>query len=113
MLRSDAVGQQRAIPVADGGEDPRVAGLGAAVARLRNELAAYPAQLHDRRTAEDELAALDAQLAEGAPTLEGLRHSLLLIVAAVGSVSALAQALSGLRNAIELFGEPSGARRVN
>jgi hypothetical protein len=110
VLRSDAVGQQRAISVADSAEDPRVAGLSAAVARLRAELAAHPAQLRDRRTAEDELDAIDVQLAEGASAPEGLRHSLLLIVAAVGSVSALAEALSGLRNAIELFGEPSDVR---
>ncbi|OEU91632.1 hypothetical protein DB35_09190 [Streptomyces abyssalis] len=112
MQRSDAVGQ-RVIPAADRGEDPRVAGLSAAVARLRAELDAYPAQLHDRHAAEDELTALDGQVASGAPTAEELRHSLLLTVAAVGSVSALADALSGLRNAIELFGEPSGFRRVN
>ncbi|NLU72747.1 hypothetical protein HCC61_08685 [Streptomyces sp. HNM0575] len=112
MVRSDAVGQ-RAIRVADGAEDPRVAGLSASVARLRAELDAYPARLHDRQAAEDELDALDTQVAGGAPAAEGLRHSLLLIVAAVGSVSALAEALSSLRNAIELFGEPSGFRRVN
>ncbi|WP_399066757.1 DUF5955 family protein [Streptomyces winkii] len=111
-MRSDAVGQ-RAIPVAHRADDPRVAGLSAAVARLRAELDAHPAQLRDRRAAEDELAALDAQAAGGAVTAEQLRHSLLQIVAAVGSVSALSAALSGLRNAIELFGEPSGFRRVN
>lgn len=83
------------------------------MARLRAELDAYPARLHDRHAAEDELAALDTQAAGGSPTAEGLRHSLLLIVAAVGSVSALADPLSSLRNAIELFGEPSGFRRVN
>lgn len=111
-MRSDAVGQ-RAVPVADSGEDPRVAGLSAAVARLRAELDAHPAELRDRSAAEDELAALDAQVADGGPTAEGLRHSLLQVVAAIGSVSALGEALSGLRNAIELFGEPSGFRRVN
>lgn len=111
-MRSDAVGQ-RAIPVVDSGQDPRVAGLSAAVSRLREELDAYPAQLRDRRAAEEELAALDAQLADGGPTAEGLRHSLLLVLAAIGSVSALSEPLSGLRNAIELFGEPSGFRRVN
>jgi uncharacterized protein DUF5955 len=104
---------QRAVPVADSGEDPRVAGLSAAVARLRAELDAYPVQLRDRHAAEEELSALDVHVARGAPAVEGLRHSLLLIVAAVGSVSALAEALSALRNAIELFGEPSGFRRVN
>ncbi|QPP05886.1 hypothetical protein G4Z16_05160 [Streptomyces bathyalis] len=112
MARSDAVGQ-RAIPVADSGEDPRVAGLGAAVARLRAELDAYPAQLYDRHAAEDELAALADQVAEGIPTTEALRSSLLQIVAAIGSVSALADALSALRNAIELFGEPLGFQGVN
>ncbi|RAJ69274.1 hypothetical protein K378_02164 [Streptomyces sp. Amel2xB2] len=97
----------------DGGRDPRVAGLSAAVSRLRDELDAYPAQLRDRRAAEDELAALDARIAAGGPTCEELRHSLLQILAAVGSVSALSEPLSGLRNAIELFGEPSGYRRLN
>jgi hypothetical protein len=112
VVRSDAVGQ-RAIRVPDAAEDPRVSGLSAAVARLRAELDAYPARLHDRRAAEDELDALDVQIAEGVPSADGLRHSLLLIVAAVGSVSALADALSGLRNAVELFGEPQEFRRVN
>ncbi len=111
-MRSDAVGQ-RAIPAVDSGQDPRISGLSAAVARLRGELDAYPAQLRDRRAAEDELDALDAQVAEGGPTAEGLRHSLLQILAAIGSVSALSEPLSALRNAIELFGEPSGFRRVN
>lgn len=83
------------------------------MARLRAELDAYPAQLHDRHAAEDELAALAAGVAEGVPTVESLRNSLLHIVAAIGSVSALAEALSALRNAIELFGEPLGFQRVN
>lgn len=112
MARSDAV-EQRAIPVAGGGDDPRVAGLSTAVARLRAELDAYPARLYDRHAAEDALSALAARAAEGAPTAEELRNSLLHIVAAIGSVSALAEPLSALRNAIELFGEPLGFQRVN
>lgn len=99
--------------MADSGDDPRVAGLGSAVARLRAELDAYPAQLHDRYAAEDELAALADQIAEGVLAAEVLRSSLLQIVAAIGSVSALAEALSALRNAIELFGEPLGFHYVN
>jgi len=84
------------------------------VTRLRAELDAYPAQLLDRHAAECELDLLDAQVAGGAaPTAVALRHSLLQIVAAVGSVSALSEALADLRKAVELFGEPSPFRRVN
>jgi hypothetical protein len=111
-VRSDTVGQ-RTVHGEDSGVDPRVVGLSAAVAGLRAELDDYPAQLRDRHTAEDELDALDVQIGEGAPATEGLRHSLLLIVAAVGSVSALSEAIAALRNAVELFGEPSGVRHVN
>jgi hypothetical protein len=111
-VRSDAVGQRPA-SVTDSGPDPRVTGLSVAVDRLRGELNAYPAQLRDRRAAEDELDALDVQAAEGAPTATELRSSLLLIVAAVGSVSALSEPLADLRKAIELFGGPTAFRRVN
>jgi hypothetical protein len=112
VVRSDAVGQSSAT-VTDSGEDPRLAGLSKAVARLRSELDAHPAQLRDRHAAEDELDVLDAQVAAGVPTTEALRHSLLQVVAAVGSVSALSEALAALRGAIELFGEPGSVRRVN
>jgi hypothetical protein len=104
---------QRTATVADSGIDPRVSGLVVAVHRLRAELDAYPAQLRDRHAAEDELDALDAKAAEGAPVAAELRTSLLQIVAAVGSVSALSGPVADLRKAVELFGEPVGFRRVN
>ncbi|MFC4496292.1 DUF5955 family protein [Streptomyces ovatisporus] len=112
MVRSDAVGQ-RSATVTDSGEDPRVAGLSKAVSRLRSELDAYPVQLRDRHAAEDALDAVDALVAAGAPTADALRQSLLLIVAAVGSVSALSEAMTSLRQAVELFGEPAPFHRVN
>lgn len=91
--------------------DPRVAGLTAAVARLRTELAAHPADLPDREAAEQELDALDAQVAgDDGPTVEHLRASLLQVQACIGSVSALAEPMLSLRKAIELFGEPHGLR---
>lgn len=88
----------------DPDEDPRVAGLRAAIARLRRELAGYPAEFKDRAIAEDELAALAAMVAGGAPEIGRMRRSLLLIVGSTGSVSALTPALMGVRNAVELFG---------
>lgn len=101
MLRSLG---QRAVIGSD--EDPRVAGLRSAVSRLRRELAAHPAEFPDRAIAEDELAALAAMTADGAPEVRRLRRSLLLIAGAIGSVSALSRGLSEVRNAVELFGEP-------
>lgn len=101
MLKS--VGQAR---VTSSGEDPRVAELRTAVSRLRRELAGHPAEFPDRAIAEDELAALDAMAAGGAPEIPRLRRSLLLIAGAVGSVSALASALRDVRIAVDLFGEP-------
>jgi hypothetical protein len=86
-------------------EDPREAELRRAVARLRRELAAHPADLPDRAIADDELAALDAMAREGAPEVPRLRRALLLIAGALGSVSALAPALRGVRAAIDLFGD--------
>lgn len=111
-MRSDAVGQ-RAAPVAGSVEDPRVTGLSVAVIRLRSELDGYPSPLCDRATAEDALDALAVQAATGTPVAAGLRHSLLLLAAAVGSVSALSSALAELRRAIELFGEPPAFQRTN
>ncbi|PAZ16850.1 hypothetical protein CLM62_05915 [Streptomyces sp. SA15] len=102
MLRS--LGQRR--PVTGSDEDPRVAELRTAVSRLRRELAAHPAEFHDRVIAEDELAALAAMTTDGAPEVARLRRSLLLIAGAIGSVSALAGGLSEVRRAVELFGEP-------
>ncbi|NSC24556.1 hypothetical protein FM076_26745 [Streptomyces albus subsp. chlorinus] len=86
------------------GGDPRVAALGRAVRRMRRELDAYPADLRDRREAERELDVLAATVHSGAPAPEELRHSLLLLAAAVGSVSALAPPLAAVREAVELFG---------
>lgn len=101
MLRS--VGQR---PVTGRGEDPRVTELRSAVSRLRRELAAYPAEFRDRGIAEEELAALAAMAAGGAPEIPHLRRSLLLIAGAIGSVSALARGLSQVRAAVDLFGGP-------
>lgn len=93
-------------PVADGGGDPRAVRLRAAVSRLRRELAAYPAEFPDRAIAEDELAALAAMAAEGTPDVRRLRRSLLLVAGAIGSVSALAAAMAGVREAVEGCGDP-------
>ncbi|MFD7443351.1 DUF5955 family protein [Streptomyces sp. NPDC059909] len=103
MLQS--VGQTR---VTRSGEDPRVAELRSAVSRLRRELAGYPAEFTDRGIAEDELAAMDAMAVSGVPEIRRLRRSLLLIAGSIGSVSALGPGLTNVRNAVELFGEPSG-----
>ncbi|UNT01297.1 DUF5955 family protein [Streptomyces tubbatahanensis] len=88
----------------DTGVDPRVEALRSAVHRMRRELDAYPAELRDRREAERELDVLAASVHSGAPATEELRHSLLLLAAAVGSVSALALPLAAVREAVELFG---------
>ncbi|MEU9981052.1 DUF5955 family protein [Streptomyces sp. NPDC050856] len=101
-----SVGQRRVTGTgADAGEDPRVMELSAAVSRLRRELAGHPAEFMDRGIAEDELAALAAMAADGAPEVRRLRRSLLLVAGAIGSVSALATALAAVRNAVELFGD--------
>lgn len=105
MLRS--VGQRRTTAE---DVDPRVAGLRAAVARLRRELAGNRQEFADRAIAEEELAALDAMAAGGLPEVWRLRRSLLLIAGAVGSVSALAEGLAAVRRAIELFGPAAPGR---
>ncbi|MGX1880610.1 DUF5955 family protein [Streptomyces sp. NPDC055287] len=99
MLRSV---EQRC--VTGNGEDPRVTELRAAVSRLRRELAGHPAELPDRGVAEDELASLHAMALSGVPEIMRLRRSLLLVAGSIGSVSALAEAMSQVRNAVELFG---------
>jgi hypothetical protein len=91
--------------VAGSGEDPRVTELRVAVSRLRRQLAAYPAELPDRPIAEEELAALAAMTVGGVPETARLHRSLLLLAGAIGSVSALAQGLTRVRAAVELFGE--------
>ncbi|MFE9763722.1 DUF5955 family protein [Streptomyces sp. NPDC005808] len=103
MLRS--LGQR---PVTGSDEDPRVAELRTAVARLRRQLAAHPAEFPDRGIAEDELGALAAMAISGIPEILRLRRSLLLIAGSIGSVSALAASLADVRSAVELFGEPPG-----
>ncbi|WP_432133759.1 MULTISPECIES: DUF5955 family protein [unclassified Streptomyces] len=89
-------------------KDPRVAGLRAAVSRLRRQLAAHPAEFPDRAIAEDELATLAAMMIDGVPDIPRLRRSLLVIAGAIGSVSALSPGLSEVRAAVDLFGEPHG-----
>lgn len=86
------------------GEDPRVTELRAAVSRLRRELAGHPAELPDRGVAEDELASLHAMALSGVPEIMRLRRSLLLVAGSIGSVSALAGAMTQVRNAVDLFG---------
>jgi hypothetical protein len=85
-------------------EDPRVVELRTAVSRLRRELAALPSEFPDRGIAEDELATLAAMAAGGTPEIPRLRSSLLLVAAAIGSVSALARGLTEVREAVDLFG---------
>ncbi|KUN88821.1 hypothetical protein AQJ64_02400 [Streptomyces griseoruber] len=87
-------------------KDPRVVELRSAVSRLRRELAAHPAEFRDRDIAEEELAALDAMAAGGAPEIPRLRRSLLLIAGAIGSVSALTRGLTQVREAVDRFGGP-------
>ena len=97
--------EHRAAMKGRGNHDPRVAGLRVAVFQLRRELAAHPAEFPDRGIAEDELAALSAMALGGAPEIRRLRRSLLLVAAAIGSVSALASGLARVRYAVELFGD--------
>jgi hypothetical protein len=90
-----------------------VPALRVAVERLRGELGGYEASLADRHVAERQLAALTALSAAGEPDGVALRDALLLVAAAVGSVSALVPALARLREAVEAFGVPhdrDGAR---
>ncbi len=75
--------------------------LRAAVIRLEREVAEYHRFLPDRAVAEEELAELERQAGGGAPAPEQLRQSLLLIAAALGSVSALAAPVAALREAVE------------
>ncbi|WP_258534504.1 DUF5955 family protein [Streptomyces sp. PT12] len=88
------------------GSDPRLLALRTALDRLRGDLRGYPARLADREIAERELMALEATLADGVPDTGALGESLLLIAAAIGSVSALAPGVHQLRKAVELFGVP-------
>ncbi|UNZ16790.1 DUF5955 family protein [Streptomyces sp. 891-h] len=104
-VRSETVGKRRVVAAGhDAGADPRIEALSRAVHRMRRALDGHPAELRDRREAERELEALAAAVRSGAPVAEELRHSLLLLAAAVGSVSALARPLVAVREAVELFG---------
>ncbi|MET9220197.1 DUF5955 family protein [Streptomyces sp. NPDC088197] len=84
---------------------PGAAELRAAVARVQRELAAYRPALPDRAVAEDELAVLARLAAQPAPAAirdaEAVRHSLLLVAAALGSVSALTEPLAELHETVE------------
>ncbi|MFF1271886.1 DUF5955 family protein [Streptomyces marokkonensis] len=90
--------------VSGGQVDPRVTELRSAVSRLRRRLAAHPVEFRDRGIAEEELAALAGLAAADAPEVARLRRSLLLVAGAIGSVSALAQGVRELREAVDLFG---------
>lgn len=98
------VGETHAVGADRSGSDVRTvsgsAALRAAVAGLERDLAAYRPALPDRAVAEDELAEL-ARQAAGTPAPDQLRHSLLLVAAALGSVSALTAPLAALRDAVE------------
>ncbi|MET7641153.1 DUF5955 family protein [Streptomyces sp. NPDC005438] len=94
----------------DGGEDPRNATLLRSVVGLRAQLAQYPARLRDRELADEELAVLERTALQGVPPPDQLRRSLLVLAAALGSVSALAPALTEVRVAVELFGEPEDSK---
>ncbi|MEO3753800.1 DUF5955 family protein [Streptomyces sp. B6B3] len=85
----------------EGAEESPLSALGVAVARLRRELGGYRAVLADREVAERQLATLERLIAGGDPDESDLRDALLLIAAAVGSVSALAAATAQLRRAVE------------
>ncbi|GAA1933985.1 DUF5955 family protein [Streptomyces sodiiphilus] len=101
---------------ADSGTDPRLPALHDAVAQLRQELDGYAAPLADRRVAERELAVLDmitrpeVVARAGLPDATALRRALLLVVAAIGSVSALAPDVRRLREAVDLFAAPPTVR---
>lgn len=84
-------------------EDWRALELRRTVARLRGELRQYPAELPDRRTAEEALEVLEGAAHEPAPYVQRLRWALLLVAGAVGSVSALSEALCELRVAVDRF----------
>ncbi|MDT0266340.1 DUF5955 family protein [Streptomyces sp. DSM 44915] len=94
----------RGVPM--GALDPRVTTLRAAVHRLHRELGGYRLALDDREVAERQLALLDELTVTGAPDEATLGQSLLVIAAALGSVSALAGAVAEFRRAVELFGVP-------
>ena len=67
-------------------DDPRVAELRAAVARLGHELAAQRFPLPDDALAQQELATLDARAATGDLPVTALRGSLLVLDSEDGSL---------------------------
>lgn len=87
--------------------DPKISALRTAVARLRCALADYQAYLPDREAAEEQLLRLGALVDAGASDPAKLRHAFLLVLAALGSVSALSDPLTELRVAIGRFGAPA------
>jgi hypothetical protein len=114
VLDDDRSGMS-ARPGGGGAPGGAAAGLHEAVAWLRRELAAYRPLLPDRAVAEDELDELAGQAAMVGrpgtlPDTERLRHSLLLVAAALGSVSALTAPLDALREAVETLAPPYGRR---
>jgi hypothetical protein len=113
VRQTDVVGQRKAPRRADGGADPRSDALHAAVARLRRELDEHPAELRDRRMAEDALERFGALSGASVPDAAAMRQALLVTAAAVGSVSALSAGLAELRRAVELFGDRQGFEQIN
>jgi len=94
-----------------GPEDGPGAGLRSAVEWLRRELTAHRPLVPDQSVAEDEMDALDHQAdiadrTRGPLDSERMRHSLLLVAAVLGSVSALAAPLEALREAVEVLAPP-------
>ncbi|QMV21301.1 hypothetical protein GQS52_05420 [Streptomyces sp. SCUT-3] len=81
--------------------DPRLAELRAAAQALRRELAGYRGDPADLRAAEEGLDAVDAHLLAGEPDGARLRGALLLLVGALGSVSALSGPVGDVRRAID------------
>lgn len=107
MGETQVLDDDRAAEVAPGpGGTGRTGGLDTAVARVRRELACYPRPLPDRGVAEDALDALIRSGSRPAPDIEQLRHFLLLVVGALGSVSALSGELEALREAVEELAGP-------
>lgn len=106
MTAGEAGAGRRARDAGPDDTDPRVAALCAAAERLGSELSGYQAPLTDREVAERQLSELIRMATSGGPDGAALRGALLMIAAALGSVSALAPAVAALRAAVELFSGP-------
>ncbi|MCZ7434308.1 DUF5955 family protein [Streptomyces sp. WMMC1477] len=98
--------EQHPVETVAAAADPRAAALRSAVVRARRALAAHSGRLADREVADEQLARLEAMAAEGAVDVPALRQGLLQVVGVLGSLSALADAVRELREAVLLFGEP-------